>query len=401
MRPKWSTEYVALWRENAVDVLSSWEHERMQMVVTSPPYYGGLRDYTIKPTLWPAVDYCPLWELDSIHVPEWHGILGREPKLSWYVGHMVYIWRLLRKKALRSDGVCFLNIGDCYMSDGGRVRTKPTNTCNPVSRDRVNTRPSEGHKVKDLMGVPWTVANALKADGWYLRAEIIWHKTNPVPDPCQDRPTRAHEQVFLLSVNEQYYYDHIAVLQPFADARQGQPGGAADRKDNGQGLKQPRSAGTSQDGRNLRDVWSIATQKSAGGHGAAFPERLVARCVKAGSALRSCSKCGAAYLRDIDKEFVPQADIKNPQKHVRAEDQNKMAGVRRGTNIYQTVGWVPQCECNAPDIPSVVGDIFAGSGTTGLVALQYGRRAFLIEASEDYCDRIITPRLDGVKVRLL
>ena len=147
----------------------------------------------------------------------------------------------------------WLNIGDSYTS-GGRTRRAPDNK-NPARAMSYRPPTPEGLKAKDLVGVPWRVAMALQADGWYLRSEIIWHKPNPHPESVKDRPTRAHETIFLLSKNERYYYDHKAI----------------------------RERGVNGELRNRRSVWTIKAEPIKEAHFAAFPTRLIVPCILAGS----------------------------------------------------------------------------------------------------------------------
>jgi DNA modification methylase len=147
---------------------------------------------------------------------------------------------------------------------------------------------SAGLKPKDLVGIPWRVAFALQADGWYLRSDIIWNKPNPMPESVTDRPTKAHEYIFLLTKRASYYYDNEAIREEFADDRMGCPGGGVrnyapnDRKD-GTDSKMLQWSGSDRGGRNKRSVWHIATQPYAEAHFATFPEALIEPCILAGS----------------------------------------------------------------------------------------------------------------------
>lgn len=212
---------------DAYEVLSKLPSEMCQTAVTSPPYWG-LRDY------------------DS------PGQIGNEDDVDAYVEKLVTVFRELRR-VLKDDGTFWLNIGDSYTS-GGRSWRAPDKK-NPARAMSYRPPTPEGLKPKDLVGVPWRLAFALQADGWYLRSEIIWHKTNPHPESVKDRPTRAHETVFLLSKNEQYYYDHEAVQE----------------------------RGVNGSLRNRRSVWSITTEPLSEAHFATYPTKLVEPCVLAGS----------------------------------------------------------------------------------------------------------------------
>lgn len=204
------------------------QDESVQCCITSPPYWG-LRDY----------DYP-----DQI---------GAEEQLDDYLAHLTAIFREVRR-VLRDDGTLWLNIGDAYTSGGRKWRAPDKKNAGRAMDYRPDTPP--GLKPKDLIGIPWKVAFALQADGWYLRSDIVWNKPNCQPESVKDRPTRAHEYVFLFSKSERYYYDHEAIREPAI---------------NGGGRK------------NRRTVWNINTEGFKGAHFAVFPPHLVSLCVLGGS----------------------------------------------------------------------------------------------------------------------
>jgi site-specific DNA-methyltransferase (cytosine-N4-specific) len=212
---------------DAYQVLSNLPSQLCQMAITSPPYWG-LRDY------------------------DFPGQIGAEEKVDDYVNKLVLVFREL-KRVLRDDGTFWLNIGDCYTS-GGRTWRAPDKK-NPARAMSYRPPTPEGLKPKDLVGVPWRVAMALQTDGWYLRSEIIWHKPNPHPESVKDRPTRAHETIFLLSKNENYFYDYKAV----------------------------RERGVNGKLRNKRSVWTVQTEPVNEAHFATFPTKLIEPCILAGS----------------------------------------------------------------------------------------------------------------------
>jgi DNA modification methylase len=207
---------------NCVDGLKLLRPKSINSCVTSPPYYA-LRDYGLEPTVWPPVSY-KLFGF-TINVAPMRCCLGLEPTPQDYIGHLVYIFRLVRE-TLADDGTCWINIGDSYSanqktrSDEQAVRKSTMNgtkgtqiACkNQQSKifKQINIKP------KDLIGIPWMLAFALREDGWYLRQDIIWHKPNPMPESVTDRCTKAHEYIFLLSKSAKYYYDHEAIMQPIA-----------------------------------------------------------------------------------------------------------------------------------------------------------------------------------------
>jgi DNA modification methylase len=245
-------------------------NESVQCAITSPPYWG-LRDY--------GVD----------------GQLGLEPTPEEYVANMVRIFREVWR-VLKPDGTLWLNLGDSYAgncsrsSNNGRAGFgKP--------REGVFTKTGESLKPKDLVGIPWRVAFALQKDGWYLRSDIIWHKPNPIPESVKDRPTKAHEYIFLLSKSARYYYDADAIVEPAAyDGRKDTMMKGSDkyraRVVPGQSEhtfavrgheRWPMKTADGKRGRNKRSVWTVATRPYKGAHFATFPPDLVEPMVLAGS----------------------------------------------------------------------------------------------------------------------
>ena len=207
-------------------VLAGFPAQAFHACVTSPPYWG-LRDYGVE------------------------GQIGAEPTLDAYISDLVLLFREVRR-TLRDDGTLWLNIGDGFTSGGRTWRAPDKKNKGRAMEYRAPT--PEGLKPKDLLGVPWRLALALQADGWYLRSDIIWHKPNCQPESVRDRPTRSHEYVFLFSKSERYHYDVEAVRERTAD---------------GKGAK------------NRRSVWSINTEPYGGNHFAVFPTELVRVCMAA------------------------------------------------------------------------------------------------------------------------
>ncbi len=213
---------------DAHHVLSRLPRESFQCVVTSPPYWG-LRDYDIE---------------DQI---------GLEPTLPQFINRLIAVFQEV-KRVLKRDGTFWLNIGDGYTS-GNRTWRAPDKK-NPARAMSVRPETPEGLKPKDLIGVPWRLALALQQDGWYLRSDIVWRKPNAMPESVKDRPTRAHEYIFLFTRNERYYYDNEAI-------------------------KEPSGNGTGK--RNRRSVWDINTEPCKDAHFATFPPKLIEPCILAGS----------------------------------------------------------------------------------------------------------------------
>ena len=242
------------------DTLSQFD-EKARMCVTSPPYYG-LRDYGGEDNQ-----------------------IGMEQSPEDYVDEMVKVFRLVRDN-LTDDGTLWLNIGDSYYnyrSDGNYPQQTVSKTRQDLPvRTPVRGNKLKGYKSKDLIGIPWMLAFALRADGWYLRQDIIWHKPNPMPESVKDRCTKSHEYIFLLSKNKNYYYDNEAIKEPAVDW------GTRDRTNGkyhnkGTGL-QPHSGLTkSYPKKNKRSVWSVTKKPYKGAHFATFPPELIEPCIKAGS----------------------------------------------------------------------------------------------------------------------
>ena len=237
--------------------------EKARMCVTSPPYYG-LRDYG--------------GEGDQI---------GQESTPEEYIQNLVEVFREVRN-LLTEDGTLWLNIGDSYYNyrpgkGQGLVKQTVSKTKQDLP-DKCARRGNklEGLKEKDLIGIPWMLAFALRADGWYLRQDIIWHKPNPMPESVKDRCTKSHEYIFLLSKNKKYYYDNESIKEPAKDW------GTRDRTNGkyhnkGTGLQPHSGLNKSYPTKNKRSVWSITNKPYKGSHFATFPPDLIEPCIKAGS----------------------------------------------------------------------------------------------------------------------
>ena len=232
-----------------------------QMCVTSPPYYG-LRDYGGEDQQ-----------------------IGLEQTPEDYVQELVNTFRLVRD-VLKDDGTLWLNIGDSYYnyrSDGNY----PKQSVSKTKQDLPDKTPVRGNKFKnlkskDLIGIPWMLAFALRNDGWYLRQDIIWHKPNPMPESVKDRCTKSHEYIFLLSKSKNYYYDNEAIKEPAQDW------GTRDRSkgkyhNKGTGLQPHSGLEKSYPTKNKRSVWSVTNKPYKGSHFATFPRDLIVPCIKAGS----------------------------------------------------------------------------------------------------------------------
>jgi hypothetical protein len=344
------------------------------------------------------------------------------------------VWRVLR-----DDGTCWLNLGDSFNSIGHKKSSSGYGTSTLAGGEqkhtplhRENTDPNLKHK--DLCGIPWRVAFALQADGWYLRSDIIWSKPNPMPESVTDRPTKSHEYLFLLAKQPRYYYDAEAIKEP-AQIHEGQagrwersgavsehviPGQSAaqhrpNRKQDAVGKRQYTGFNERWDNseqsttRNRRSVWTVATAPFAGAHFATFPPALVEPCILAGTSARGCcSVCGAPWAR-VTETDNPRASDDYRQRKTTPKDEaaNGLAGRgtptsglakpgwrKDGVATTTTTGWQPACDHDAPTVPCIVLDPFAGSGTTGEVARLHGRRFVGLDLSAAYLRDLALPRAE-------
>ncbi len=286
------------------ETLKTLPDESVQCCVTSPAYWG-LRDYG--------------------HPDQ----IGQEATPQEFVAEMVTVFAEVHR-VLREDGTLWLNLGDSYNAagregHGTRIGFKQgTNRASANGHDR-NRTTDPALKPKDLVGIPWRVAFALQADGWYLRSDIIWSKPNPMPESVTDRPTKAHEYIFLLTKSERYFYDAKAIAEPAIHAGESVGGSLSvngpDEKLISQNAHRGKPYERIAETRNKRSVWTVSTQSYGGAHFATFPTALVKPCIMAGSA--------------------PGDTVLDP---------------------------------------------FGGSGTTGMVAIELGRKAIMCELNPDYVE---------------
>ncbi len=354
----------------------------------------------------------PYWGLRSYGIGTENGELGLEPTPEAYVAHMVAVFREVRR-VLREDGTAWVNLGDSYSSgmrsayddDRHKYRTARAHDKRPPTPNNL--------KEKDLVGIPWRVAFALQADGWYLRSDIIWHKPNPMPESVTDRPTKAHEYVFLLTKQARYYFDQDAVKEQAVNGDPRQPlgsvgvighpnerrrlGGNFSRKyaeeqlnHGSMRLDRPEDKGT----RNIRTVWTIPTQPTPFAHFATYPEKLVEPCIKAGTSERGrCPKCGKAWERVTKTEYIAGGDG-GGMGTFRDSERAYRGSKERKRRVDTTLNWQPSCQCNAEPVPCIVLDPFAGSGTTGIVARRLGRHFVGLDLSRAYLHDIARRRLE-------
>lgn len=447
---------------DALEVLKRLDGKSVHCCVTSPPYWG-LRDYgtatwiggdpncshridrfsrtvTEKTTrdlttsLSVAGEYvrngepCPKCGAKRVDLQ-----MGLEKTPDEYVQKLVGVLREV-KRVLRDDGTLWLNLGDTYAANRGyRV---PDNKHTDVGNNMPSKIP-EGLKPKDLVGIPWRVAFALQEDGWYLRADIIWSKTNPMPESVVDRPTKAHEYIFLLAKQPKYYYDTDSVREDgvqyeikrrtreynqglntkHAISSEGKTG-QSPQSEHGcvKNLKR-RQELVMMGKRNRRSVWTISTQPFKGAHFAVFPVKLIEPCIKAGTSEKGCCPmCGAGWKRITSVKRTYEQWGGAATKNSQPDDKQAQSFIRGGkpgctTVEVTTEGWQPTCKCHynlsdrdgltfdeksyylgrkdAPliqPVPCTVLDPFAGAGTTGVVSQSLGRNYILIDVNPDYCE---------------
>jgi DNA modification methylase len=417
---------------NVLDVLPTLPSESVHCVVTSPPYWG-LRDYGtatwndgdsscdhLRPPTKPRdkrpnPSACgigqggPTWDAQELAARAYVDTCGKcgatridaqiglEKTPDEYVARLVEVFREV-KRVLRSDGTCWLNLGDSYAA--GKTGRDDSGDNGRFGGPRIQPamrKTPHGLKPKDLVGIPWMIAFALRADGWYLRSDIIWAKPNPMPESVTDRPTKAHEYVFLLSKSASYYFDQEAVRVPLARIWNDRNGGTwAHVSQQPQGSKAGHHSGDypkpNLNGANIRSVWTIATQPFPDAHFATFPERLVDRCVSAGTSEKGvCVGCGVPWLRVIEKPAgLPRErdEIRNCPPDTESDGRNNISGAAlvkwREAHPHIFKGWQASCKCNAVIAPATVLDPFCGSGTTGVVATRLGRNFIGIELNPEY-----------------
>jgi DNA modification methylase len=346
-----------------------------------------------------------------IHCSAWLGTLGLEPDPDLYVSHLVQIFREVRR-GLRKDGVAWINIGDSYAGSWGahkeHHKTEPDFAVGggqpQYGKDGgwcpQATPYKYGLKPKDMVLIPFRLALALQADGWWIRSDIIWSKNNPMPESVRDRPTKSHEYVFLLAKSKHYYYDQDAIREPYTEPLN-RWGGDTIKEETpkhskyldmqGIGSSSAMRAGRpmrpDSSGRNKRTVWTIPTTPYPGAHFAVFPTALVRPMILAGSSDKACPHCGAAWGRVTKTTNPPQR--KTNKRTPPGQTANTIPNnVGDATPAVITIGFQPSCDCldNDGSGASIVLDPFAGSGTTCAVAKELGRHYIGIEANPEYIE---------------
>ena len=323
---------------DCLDVLFKLPDASVQTCITSPPYYA-LRDYGVA------------------------GQIGLEDSLEEYIGTMVEVFHAVRR-LLTDDGTLWLNIGDTYCGapggkQGANGATSNRTACRNGSRERNHPIAASGVKNKDLMGVPWRLAFALQADGWFLRQDIIWHKPNPMPESVKDRCTKAHEYLFLLSKSDRYYFDQEAIAEPATWGEANSP----------QSIKSPYGQGFTRTAKKVPTGWDTGE----GGH-----RDMTGRYPKFGGEKYGESE-EVEHRTKSGKEYAPNG-MRN-KRSVWTVPTQPYAGAHFATFPPELIR--PCVMAGCPGGGTVL-DPFSGSGTTGAVALQEGRRYVGIELSPEY-----------------
>jgi len=458
-----------IYNGEAYETLKTFPDKVFQCCISSPPFFG-LRDY--KTGKWEGGDSeCSHIVGNQVQDNKAKGAItagvrpgcdastckicgakrvdkqiGLESTPEEYVKNLVKICREV-KRTLRDDGLFWLNLGDSYAGSWGNSGHRPEldgtpshqreKDCDYLPRggwDDRRERPASSYKMpnikpKDLIGIPWMVAFALRDDGWWLRSDIIWAKGvsgqkelasqiitaahevgiednkveellaslnlyvgNPMPESTKDRCTRSHEYLFMFAKSKKYFYDNEAIkeeaVNPKDKRRPLGSNGAWEmdgriQRENGGG--QPYDHDTSV--RNRRDVWTIVTKPYTGAHFATFPPELIIPPILASTSEKGCcSGCGAPYKRIVDRK--PMVIRKTDRMSEMGEfGRTQSSGTMLSPAESKTLGWEPTCACETGSIvPCLILDPFMGSGTTGLVARKLGRNYIGIDLNKSYCE---------------
>lgn len=384
---------------DCLETLARMLAKSVHTIITSPPYLDA-RDYGVPPTSWPEVTYRPRFDLEPVTVPAMTCCLGHETTLIAYVGHLVLIARELAR-VLRDDGTFWLNIAAGY-SSGTTAPRKPTTTEGdhvPASwKGRCyEARVTAGLAAKQRIPVPSAVCDALQADGWYVRADIVWSKSNAKPDSAMDRPTPAHEHLYLFTRKPRYFFDALAISTPakggsrnrarkYGDAR----GDAGDHH----GASIPWSG----DMAHPRDVWTINVGRFKGAHFATMPVELARRAAKAGtSSVGCCPTCGTPWW-PVVAQVAEVSTRGGRRKHADLYERQGATGAL-ATGVHHTrglVAWERRCKCpHLRPVPCTVLDPFGGAGTTALAGEELELHTVLCELSEEFVEMQQGRRREG------
>ena len=448
---------------HVLDVLRAMPAESVHCVVTSPPYWG-LRAYGTEPQVWgghpgcehywsegqalgrhqPAVSGStsleggfqahreplpPASQSHCLSCGAWRGELGSEPTIALFIAHLMQVFTEVRR-VLRSDGTCWVNLGDSYAGSGKGPSKSLQSAASQIGNKTVPGRKNmtgapregaglpgdDGLKPKDLCLIPERFALAMQDAGWWVRSRIAWCKTSAMPESVTDRPTSAWEHIWLFSKSARYFYDADAVREPQASADRSQfrteddpttpsygaNGSHALRGDS----RPPRLLNPA--GGNQRNFWLLSPDNFTEAHFATFPREIPKRCILAGTSAKGCCpKCGAPWVRVTDVTRTHESGS-GKAGHLPVGKNGQLQGngvtggdVRSGPTVHvTTIGWAPSCKCDAgePD-PCTVLDPFAGSGTTLFVAEEQGRDSIGIELNEKYV-KLAEKRMRGARTPL-
>lgn len=348
---------------DAIEQLKLLPDGSVHCAVTSPPYWG-LRDYGVE------------------------GQIGQEPTPDAFVSKMVEVFREVRR-VIRDDGTFWLNIGDSYNNVGGPGSQDggPIGATAAKAVEGTKGRKVVGLKPKDLCMIPWRLALALQADGWYLRSVIVWAKKSPMPESISDRPTSAWEPIFLLTKSERYFYDAEAVKQPTLQPDIKGPRFGGNKYGDSTDPKHATKSGdryVASDLSNLRNVWRLGSEPCREAHFAVFPSEIPRRAIKAGtSALGCCVKCAAPWRRVTAKQPVTRERPNDYTKRTGEEGTgNSCANTVAGVSV-ETLGWFPTCKCDGfPELPKFPKKPKKGSSESEVAAYQAACAAVYEEICE-------------------
>lgn len=441
-----------IYQGDCLAVLKTFSDECIDSAVTSPPYFG-LRDY--QTAKWEGGDVNCYhstakvksrydYSLENSHIqdgerkgtdaPRYKNIcptcgakkvdlqIGLEESPEKYVEKLVEVFREV-KRVLKPTGTLWLNIGDSYWANRSENGLKDCGDAKFNNKELVRLhsggRSHDVIKPKDLIGIPWMLAFALRADGWYLRQDIIWNKTSCMPESVLDRCTKSFEYIFLLSKNSKYFFDNEAIKEKATgyDGRKDTTMKGSEKYKDGnylaggsanslsvKGRERWQYKNLQDDGqkpntfhenrlngeeymspvRNKRSVWTVSAEPFRESHFATFPKKLITPCILAGtSAKGNCAMCGRPYRRNVEKgNFIKTGGTRQKQTPGLSDKQKN-----EGTGYRATIdnGWIKDCDCQTDEIvKAVVLDPFGGANTTGLVCQELGRNWISIELNPEY-----------------
>lgn len=357
---------------DAIKLLKALPDASVDCVVTSPPYYA-LRDY--------GVD----------------GQIGLEDTPAQFIERLMQIFREVHR-VLKPTGTVWVNLGDSYSGSGRNGGTESING----SRSRVTVMqsgriPCGTLPAKSLMMIPARFAIAMQDEGWILRSEIIWAKRAPMPESVTDRPTKAHEMIYLFAKEGRYFYDQEAVREKatYAGHRNsfGNKNAQARMVETLTGNMKPGVKYTQPTGRNLRDVWHLSPEPTSAEHFAAYPTEIPRRCILAGCPEKVCTVCGKPYERVVEKTGGTTGKSWHDHSNDQVAGMHQMAARESLTKAksesgqpYTRIdrGLQPACTCNVGTKPGVVLDFFSGTGTTAYMARKLGRSYIGCDLNADY-----------------